>query len=100
MYFCQTLINTIKMKNFKITNLKSKVVYLLNEKEKVQFFKMNAYQENGAIKYDIIDLSRTEMDKRIKFYDNILFTLGSLIFFYTLLFAMCYTFSFIDSLIF
>ena len=88
------------MKNFKITNLKSKVVYLLNEKEKVQFFRMNAYQENGAIKYDIIELTRLEKDKKIKFYNNILFTLGSFIIFYILLFAMCYTFSFIDSLIF
>ena len=72
----------------------------MNEKEKVQFFSMNAYQENGNIKYDIIDLTRTERESKIKFYNNILFTLGSFIVFYILIFAMCYTFSFIDSLIF
>jgi len=72
----------------------------MNEKEKIQFFTMNAYQENGTIKYNIIDLTRTENEKKIKFYNNILFTLGSFIVFYILLFAMCYTFSFIDSKIF
>jgi len=88
------------MKNFKITNLKSKVVYLLNEKEKENFFTKNAYQKNGYVQYDIIDLTRQRKESKIKFYNNILFTLGSFIVFYILIFAMCYTFSFIDSLIF
>jgi len=82
------------MKNFKITNLKSKVVYLMNEKEKEQFFIINSL---GNYKWEYLT---TERENKIKFYDNILFTLGSFIIFYILLFAMCYTFSFIDSLIF
>ena len=88
------------MKNFKITNLKSKVIYLFNENEKVQFFKMNAYQEKGVIKYDIIDLKRIEKDKKIKLYNNILFTLGAFIVFYISIFAILFIFSKIDTFIF
>jgi hypothetical protein len=36
------LIKTIKMKNFKVTNLKSKVVQFMNESEKDQFFTKNS----------------------------------------------------------
>ena len=80
------------MKNFKITNLKSKVVYLMNEKEKVQFFTMNSL---GNYKWEY-----SKNENRSKFFYNTLFTLSSFVVFYILLFAMCYTFSFIDTLIF
>ena len=95
MYLCQILINTIKMKNFKVTNLKSKVVQFMNESETKQFFTKNSL---GNYKRENVQTLKREGE--IKLYDNILFTLGSFIVFYILIFAMCYTFSFIDSLIF
>ena len=66
------------MKNFKITNLKSKVVQFMNESEKEQFFTKNSL---GNYKREDVQTLR---NKKI---DNIAF-------------SMCVTLGFIDSLIF
>ena len=83
------------MKNFKITNLKSKVVHYLNESEKEQFFTRNSL---GNYKREDVQELRKEMYSK-KIHD-FAFSIGVMAIFTILLFMMCGTFSFIDSLIF
>ena len=83
------------MKNFKITNLKSKVVNYLNESEKKQFFTINSL---GNYKWEDVQTLRREMYNK-KLHD-FAFSVGLMAIFTILLFLMCGTFSFIDSLIF
>ena len=83
------------MKNFKITNLKSKVVHYLNESEKKQFFTKNSL---GNYKRENVQTLRREMYNK-KLHD-FAFSIGVMAIFTILLFMMCGTFSFIDSLIF
>ena len=91
MYFCQTLINYIIMKNFKITNLKSKVVHYLNESEKEQFFTKNSL---GNYRWE------SWKERRNKKIENIAFSVFTMAAFSILLLLMCGTLGFIDSLIF
>jgi len=79
------------MKNFKITNLKSKVVQYLNESEKEQFFTKNSL---GNYKWENLKAIR---NKKI---ENIAFSIFTMAAFSILILLMCSTFSFIDSLIF
>ena len=79
------------MKNFKITNLKSKVVQFMNEREKEQFFTKNSL---GNYKWE--DL-KTIRNKKI---ENIAFTVFTMAAFSILIILMCGTLGFIDSLIF
>ena len=83
------------MKNFKITNLKSKVVHYLNESEKEQFFTKNSL---GNYKRENVQTLRREMYNK-KLHD-FAFSIGLMAIFTILLFMMCGTFSLIDSLIF
>ena len=83
------------MKNFKITNLKSKVVQYMNESEKEQFFTRNSL---GNYKREDVQTLRREMYNK-KLHD-FAFSVGVLAVFTVLLLLMCGTFSFIDSLIF
>ena len=83
------------MKNFKITNLKSKVVQYMNESEKKQFFTRNSL---GNYKREDVQELRKEMYSK-KIHD-FAFSIGVMAIFTILLFMMCGTFSFIDSLIF
>ena len=83
------------MKNFKITNLKSKVVQFMNESEKKQFFTRNSL---GNYKREDVQELRKEMYSK-KIHD-FAFSIGVMAIFTILLFMMCGTFSFIDSLIF
>ena len=83
------------MKNFKITNLKSKVVHYLNESETKQFFTKNSL---GNYKRENVQTLRREMYNK-KIHD-FAFSIGLMAIFTILLFMMCGTFSFIDSLIF
>ena len=83
------------MKNFKITNLKSKVVQYMNESEKQQFFTRNSL---GNYKREDVKKLRREMYSK-KIHD-FAFSIGLMAIFTILLFMMCGTFSFIDSLIF
>ena len=83
------------MKNFKITNLKSKVVQYLNESETKQFFTKNSL---GNYKREDVQTLRREMYNK-KLHD-FAFSIGVMAIFTILLFMMCGTFSFIDSLIF
>ena len=83
------------MKNFKITNLKSKVVHYMNESEKKQFFTRNSL---GNYKREDVQELRKEMYSK-KIHD-FAFSIGVMAIFTILLFMMCGTFSFIDSLIF
>ena len=83
------------MKNFKITNLKSKVVQYMNESEKEQFFTRNSL---GNYKREDVQELRKEMYSK-KIHD-FAFSIGVMAIFTILLFMMCGTFSFIDSLIF
>ena len=83
------------MKNFKITNLKSKVVHYLNESEKEQFFTRNSL---GNYKREDVQTLRREMYSK-KLHD-FAFSIGVMAIFTILLFMMCGTFSLIDSLIF
>jgi hypothetical protein len=79
------------MKNFKITNLKSKVVQYMNESEKEKFFERNSL---GNYKWEDLKAIRNKKIENIAFS---IFTMGA---FTILLYLMCGTLSFIDSLIF
>ena len=83
------------MKNFKITNLKSKVVQFMNESEKKQFFTRNSL--GNYKREDVQELRREMYSKKIH---DFAFSIGVMAIFTILLFMMCGTFSFIDSLIF
>ena len=79
------------MKNFKITNLKSKLVQYMNKSEKEQFFTKNSL---GNYKWENLKAIR---NKKI---ENIAFSIFTMAAFSILILLMCSTFSFIDSLIF
>jgi len=79
------------MKNFKITNLKSKVVQYMNESEKEKFFERNSL---GNYQWEDLKAIRNKKIENIAFS---IFTMGA---FTILLYLMCGTLSFIDSLIF
>ena len=83
------------MKNFKVTNLKSKVVHYLNESEKKQFFTKNSL--GNYKREDVQTLARERYNKKIH---DFAFSVGVMAIFTLLLFMMCGTFSLIDSLIF
>ena len=83
------------MKNFKITNLKSKVVQFMNESETKKFFTKNSL---GNYKRENVQtLRRERYNKKIH---DFAFSIGLMAVFTILLFMMCGTFSLIDSLIF
>ena len=79
------------MKNFKITNLKSKVVQYMNESEKQQFFTKNSL---GNYRWESWE------ERRNKRIENIAFSVFTMAAFSILLLLMCGTLGFIDSLIF
>ena len=83
------------MKNFKVTNLKSKVVQFMNESEKEQFFTKNSL--GNYKREDMQTLKRERYNKKLH---DLAFSVGVMAIFTLLLFMMCGTFSFIDSLIF
>ena len=83
------------MKNFKITNLKSKVVQFMNESETKQFFTKNSL--GNYKRENVKTLERERLNKKVH---DFAFSVGVLAIFTILLFMMCGTFSFIDSLIF
>ena len=83
------------MKNFKITNLKSKVVQFMNESEKEQFFTRNSL---GNYKREDVQTLRREMYSK-KLHD-FAFSIGVMAIFTILIILMCGTLGFIDSLIF
>ena len=83
------------MKNFKITNLKSKVVHYLNESETKQFFTKNSL---GNYKRENVQtLRRERYNKKIH---DFAFSVAVMGVFTILLLLMCGTLGFIDSLIF
>ena len=83
------------MKNFKVTNLKSKVVQFMNESEKDQFFTKNSL--GNYKRENVQELARERYNKKLH---DLAFSVGVMAIFTLLLFMMCGTFSFIDSLIF
>jgi hypothetical protein len=83
------------MKNFKVTNLKSKVVHYLNESEKDTFFTKNSL--GNYSRENVQELDRVRYNKKLH---DFAFSIGVMAIFTILLFMMCGTFSFIDSLIF
>ena len=83
------------MKNFKVTNLKSKVVHYLNESEKKKFFTKNSL--GNYKREDVQEIDRVRYNKKLH---DFAFSIGVMAIFTLLLFMMCGTFSFIDSLIF
>tara|TARA_R110000824_G_scaffold123912_1_gene282074 strand:+ start:360 stop:611 length:252 start_codon:yes stop_codon:yes gene_type:complete len=83
------------MKNFKITNLKSKVVQFMNESEKKQFFTKNSL--GNYKREDMVYVKRMRYNKKIQDFALSVIVMGI---FTILLFMMCETFSLIDSLIF
>ena len=83
------------MKNFKITNLKSKVVQYMNESETKQFFTKNSL--GNYKRENVQELDRVRYNKKLH---DFAFSIGLLAIFTILLFMMCGTFSLIDSLIF
>ena len=83
------------MKNFKVTNLKSKVVYFMNESEKDQFFTKNSL--GNYKREDVQTLKRERLSKQLH---DFAFSIAVLAVFTILLFLMCGTLGFIDSLIF
>ena len=83
------------MKNFKVTNLKSKVVHYLNESETKQFFTKNSL---GNYKRENVQtLRRERYNKKIH---DFAFSVAVMGVFTILLLLMCGTLGFIDSLIF
>ena len=83
------------MKNFKITNLKSKVVQFMNESETKQFFTKNSL--GNYKREDVQTIARERYNKKLH---DFAFSVGLMAIFTILLFMMCGTFSLIDSLIF
>ena len=83
------------MKNFKITNLKSKVVQFMNESEKDQFFRRNSL--GNYKREDVQNLARERYNKKLH---DFAFSIGVMAIFTILLLLMCGTLGFIDSLIF
>ena len=83
------------MKNFKITNLKSKVVQFMNESETKQFFTKNSL--GNYKREDVQELDRVRYNKKLH---DFAFSLGVMGVFTILLLLMCGTLGFIDSLIF
>ena len=83
------------MKNFKVTNLKSKVVHYLNESETKQFFTKNSL--GNYKRENVQELDRERYNKKLH---DFAFSIGVMAIFTLLLFMMCGTFSLIDSLIF
>ena len=83
------------MKNFKVTNLKSKVVQFMNESEKEQFFTKNSL--GNYKREDVQTIARERYNKKIH---DFAFSVAVMAIFTILLFMMCGTFSLIDSLIF
>jgi len=83
------------MKNFKVTNLKSKVFHYLNEIEKDQFFTKNSL--GNYKRENVQELKRERYNKKLR---DFAFSVGLMAIFTILLFMMCGTFSLIDSLIF
>jgi len=90
------------MDNYKITNLTTKVVQYMNEKEKNIFAqqKRNKILVFGSTKYHYLNISEIERNKKISLYNNVLFTLGAFIVFYISIFAVLFIFSKIDTFIF
>ena len=83
------------MKNFKVTNLKSKVVHYLNESEEKQFFTRNS--RGNYMRENMVYVKQRAYNKKLH---DFAFSIGVMAIFTLLLFMMCGTFSFIDSLIF
>jgi hypothetical protein len=83
------------MKKFKVTNLKSKVVQFMNESEKDQFFTKNSL--GNYKREDVQTLKRERLNKKLH---DFAFSIAVLGIFTILLFLMCGTLGFIDSLIF
>jgi len=83
------------MKNFKVTNLKSKVVQFMNESEKDQFFTKNSL--GNYKRENVQELARERYNKKLH---DLAFSVAVLGIFTILLFLMCGTLGFIDSLIF
>ena len=83
------------MRNYKVTNLKSKVVQFMNESEKEQFFTKNSL--GNYKREDVQTLKREMLNKKLH---DFAFSVGLMAIFTILLFMMCGTFSLIDSLIF
>jgi hypothetical protein len=83
------------MKNFKVTNLKSKVVQFMNESETKQFFTKNSL--GNYKREDVQTIARERYNKKLH---DFAFSVGLMAIFTILLFMMCGTFSLIDSLIF
>ena len=83
------------MKNFKITNLKSKVVQYMNESEKKQFFTRNSL--GNYKREDVQTIARERYNKKLH---DFAFSVGVMAIFTILLLLMCGTLGFIDSLIF
>ena len=90
------------MDNYKITNLTTKSVHYMNEKEKNTFAeqKNNVVLIFGATKYHYLNLSEIDRNKKKSLYNNILFTLGAFIVAYLSIFAILFIFSKIDTFIF
>ena len=83
------------MKNFKITNLKSKVVQFMNESETKKFFTRNS--RGNYMQENMVYVKQRAYNKKLH---DFAFSVGLMAIFTILLFMMCGTFSLIDSLIF
>ena len=79
------------MKNFKITNLKSKAVLFMNAEEKKQFFIKNSFRNYKWESWE---------ERRNKKIHDFAFSVAVMGVFTILLILMCGTLGFIDSLIF
>jgi hypothetical protein len=83
------------MKNFKITNLKSKVVHYLNESETKKFFTRNS--RGNYMQENMVYVKQRAYNKKLH---DFAFSIGVMAIFTILIILMCGTLGFIDSLIF
>jgi len=86
------------MKNYKITNLKSKAVYYLTEPQKDQFFKINNIYDTKTKKYNY-NLQDVQILKNIKFnkkLENIIFSIICVCIMLALYLGLCELLAFID----
>ena len=86
------------MKNYKITNLKTKAVYFLTEPQKNQFFRINSFYDSKTKKdnYRIQDVEYIKNAKFNKKLENILFTVMGVCIMTAMYLGLCELLAFID----
>lgn len=88
------------MNNYKITNLKTKAVYFLTEKEKERFFILNPFFDNikKVYNYSIENTKDINKNKLAQKVENICFTAFAVCIMIASYLGLCELLSFIDKI--